>query len=361
MARIISLKLAKSRTPRTPEHQRFDRLLRQVERARMQLSAWRENQARFRQAYTAKVMPARSELHAAKRAWVIGLDGIFDRKSWTKTERLTLEYLIRMQALELLQELGPDAELRAIYDRHSDVTLEEENQRELEITRAMAERMTGLDFSDDDLADEEELFARIRAAMEERAQAFADESKPQQRNKTAAEIKREKEAALATQSIREIYRRLASNLHPDREQDPEARARKNDLMQRVNQAYEASDLLTLLEIQLEIEQIDADELANASAERLRQYNKVLADQLNEIKEELAAVEDSFRSEFGIEERVNPLRLFDHIERMAQAAQLEKQSLQRDLGMLKDRQMVKEWLRWELRRMSDASDRDGYRD
>ena len=361
MTRIISLKLAKSRTPRSPEHQRFDQLLRQVERARTQLSAWRENQARFRQAYTARVMPARSELHAAKREWVIGLDGIFGRKGWTKAERLTLEYVIRTQALELLQELGPDEELRAIYERHSDVTLEEENERELEITRAMAERMTGLDFGEEDIPNEEELFARVRAAMEERAKAFTEDPATEKRNKSAAEIKREKEALLATQSIREIYRRLASNLHPDRELDPEVRARKNDLMQRVNQAYEAHDLLTLLEIQLEIDQIDADELANASAERLRQYNKVLDDQLSQIKQELSAAEDAFRSEFDIEERVNPLRLLDHIERMAQAAQFEKQALQRDLGMLNDRQMVKEWLRWELRRMSDASGRDSYRD
>jgi ATP-dependent Lon protease len=358
MPQLISLKLAKSRTPRSPEHQRFEQLLRQVERARAQLSAWRENQARFRQAYSERVMPAQSELHAAKREWVIGLDAIFGRKGWTKAERLTLDFVIRVQALELLQELGPDEELRAIYERHSDVTLEEEQERELEITRAMAERMTGLDFSEDDIASEEELFARVRAAMEEREHAHEETQKhTSDRKKSAAEIKRETEASLATQSIREIYRRLVSNLHPDREPDVQRRAQKNELMQRVNQAYESNDLLTLLEVQLEIEQIDADELSNSSAERLRQYNKVLAEQLRDIKQQLDAAEESFRAEFGIEDRINPHRLHDHAERMAKAVQLEKQALQRDLGMLKDRQMVKEWLRWELRRMSASSDRD----
>jgi ATP-dependent Lon protease len=358
MAQLISLKIAKSRTPRSPEHQRFEQLLRQVERARAQLVAWRENQSRFRQGYTARVLPARAELNATRREWVIGLDAVFSRKGWTKTERLTLDHIVRTQTLELLEELGPDDELRAIYERHSDVTLEQEQERELELARAMAERMTGLDFGEEDIATEEELFARVRAAMDERAQAMNAEPKDSnQRKKTAAQIKRESEVALATQSIREIYRRLVSNLHPDREPDAERRAKKNDLMQRVNQAYEANDLLTLLEVQLEIEQIDAEDLANASAERLLQYNKVLTEQLREIKDELTAAEDSFRIEFAIEDRINPHRLLDHIERMAQTAGLEKQALQRDLAMLSNRQMVKEWLRWELRRISSRSDRD----
>jgi ATP-dependent Lon protease len=358
MSQLISLKIAKSRAPRSPEHRQFEQLLRQVERARTQLAAWRENQARFRQAYTARVIPARTELFAVKREWVIALDALCARKGWSKTERLTLDHVIRIQALELLHEFGPDDALRAIYERHSEVTLEEEQEREFEITKAMAERMTGLDFSEEDITNEEELFARVRAAMDEREHAASDEPKLEHgRKKTANQLKREAESALASQSIREIYRRLVSNLHPDREPDAERRALKNDLMQRVNQAYEANDLLTLLEVQLEIEQIDADELANASAERLRQYNKVLSEQLQEIKQELESAEDSFRAEFDIEDRINPHRLLDHVERLAQAAQLEKQALQRDLGMLSDRKMVKEWLRWELRRVSESSDRD----
>ncbi|HEU4601865.1 MAG TPA: hypothetical protein VFS24_07845 [Steroidobacteraceae bacterium] len=358
MAQLISLKVAKARTSRSPEHQRFDQLLRQVERARAQLSAWRENQVRFRQAFSARVVPLRSELCAAKREWVVALDGILERKGWTKTERGTLEHVIRIQTLELLNELGPDEALRTIYERHSDVTLEEEQERELDIARSMAERMTGVDLGDEEIASEEDLFERVRAAMDERErEAQEANQRAKSRKKSAAQIKREEEASHALKSIREIYRRLVSSLHPDRESDPQRREQKNELMQRVNQAYEANDLLTLLEVQLEIDQIDAEELANASAERLRQYNKVLAEQLREIKEELSAAEDSFRVEFDIDSRINPHRLLDHIERMAQATQLETQAIKRDLGMLGDRQMVKQWLRWELRRMSSWSDHD----
>lgn len=86
--------------------------------------------------------------------------------------------------------------------------------------------------------------------------------------------------------MREVYRKLASALHPGREPDERQREAKTALMQRVNQAYEANDLLVLLELQLQIEQIDASQIANASEQRLKHYNKVLSDQLTELKLEL---------------------------------------------------------------------------
>ena len=56
------------------------------------------------------------------------------------------------------------------------------------------------------------------------------------------------QAALeASQSVRDVYRKLVSALHPDREADGAERERKTALMQRANQAYERNDLLELLD------------------------------------------------------------------------------------------------------------------
>lgn len=89
--------------------------------------------------------------------------------------------------------------------------------------------------------------------------------------------------------MRAVYRKLASELHPDRELDPDERVRKTALMQRVNQAYEAGDLLALLELQLEVEQLDAGALAGLARSRLMHYNLVLAEQLARLEEELVEV------------------------------------------------------------------------
>ncbi|WP_341888453.1 hypothetical protein [Variovorax sp. YR752] len=46
--------------------------------------------------------------------------------------------------------------------------------------------------------------------------------------------------------MRDIFRKLASALHPDRETDAQQRKVKTALMQKANQAYAANDLLALL-------------------------------------------------------------------------------------------------------------------
>ena len=50
-------------------------------------------------------------------------------------------------------------------------------------------------------------------------------------------------------------------------------------MQRVNQAYEADNLLGLLNIQLEIERVDMEQLSSFTPERMQHYNHVLRQQL----------------------------------------------------------------------------------
>jgi hypothetical protein len=99
---------------------------------------------------------------------------------------------------------------------------------------------------------------------------------------------------------RESCRELASLLHPDRETDPRERKAKNALMQRVNQAYAANDLLTLQELQLQVEQIDLGHIAKASNERLKHCDRVLSEQLQELKHELARVEAGVRFDFNLD-------------------------------------------------------------
>jgi uncharacterized small protein (DUF1192 family) len=112
-----------------------------------------------------------------------------------------------------------------------------------------------------------------------------------------------------SQSLREVYRKLASALHPDRETDDRVRADKTLLMQRVNQAYAANDLLGLLSLQWEVAQIDADHLASVSATRLSHYVQLLRDQLAALEDELAMCTAPFQSA-GLRGRLTT----DHVAR-----------------------------------------------
>ena len=63
-------------------------------------------------------------------------------------------------------------------------------------------------------------------------------------------------------SIRELYRKLASVLHPDKEHDAEVRAEKTELMKKLNNAYRDNDIETLMNMQMELTQSDLGDLVS---------------------------------------------------------------------------------------------------
>jgi len=100
---------------------------------------------------------------------------------------------------------------------------------------------------------------------------------------------------------------------------------------------------------LQIEQVDGSTPAtNASAQRLKHYNKVLSDQLAELKAEVARVETGFRIDYGLEAGcgMSPTKLIGSIEQTAKHLRAGLAMHQRDMRMLADKAAMKRWLKRE---------------
>jgi hypothetical protein len=195
--------------------------------------------------------------------------------------------------IDQLTEGGVDAELEAVYDRHHAETLAQRREVDDQLQRQVLERMARARFGDEfDLGDDDPASMAERMAAAEAQQASAEQGEAQTRRGEAPGAPRSgKHAQRAqdiTQSLREVYRKLASSLHPDREPDPAERVRKTELMQQVNRAYEARDLLSLLRLQMAAEQISGERLAALPAALVRHYNEVLKEQLSALHVELRA-------------------------------------------------------------------------
>ena len=353
----------------SPAHKRFNALLGQIEQARKTLQTWQNNIPLFQQAFVQQLLPLQSTLRAERRQHLLALDALFEQPGWTRTERSTLQSLITEGADELLEADADDAEIKALFNKHSEVDFDTEQLEMVQSMKGMAEAMTGLDLGElDGIGSEDELMARLQArlAAEAAAQDAAQDAthasadarpgkKSTPKRQTAAQQRREAEARQATQSVREIYRKLASALHPDREPDEAQRQAKTALMQRVNQAYAANDLLALLELQLQIEQVDASHIANASADRVKHYNKVLAEQLDGLRFEIERVEIDFCLEFGID-MAGPVRpdqlgrLLDHEARDLRSVLAQQQA---DRRRLADRPATRRWLKAQQQRLRRA--------
>jgi hypothetical protein len=342
----------------TPAQKRFNTLIRQIERARQTLASWQEHITAYRQAHAEVLQPLQDKLLAGHRQWVLALDAALGQRHWTKTERATLRDVLCEAASELLAGQGEDEQIKALFDKHAEVDFDTEQRDRVRAMKDLAEAMTGLDLGDDDGIDtDKDLFRRLHQGLQDQvaAEESARSAKAARRRKSVAQQRREAEAQQATQSVREIYRKLASALHPDRETDALQREAKTALMQRVNQAYQARDLLALLQLQLQIEQIDESHIANAGEQRLKHYNKVLNEQLAELKAEAERIEMGFRIEFDLQPGwgLNPRKLDPLLEQTHRQWRAELNEQQRLLSMLDDVAATKRWLKRQRQERREA--------
>jgi len=322
--------------PLTKEQKTFNTRMRQLDKLRDTLAAWERASLACQQRYTTDLVPLLDRMFELDLATVHALDRAAGFPGLSKTDRRQLQELLCDLAASLLEEYD-DPALKDIYNRHAGdgADYDAEQAERIDDMKDAIESMLGIDLGDDDdMASMDDLVARLRERMAaETAQAQHGEARHPseepggrqagqrgQRRKNARQLEREAQAAAEAQagdrSLRDIYRKLASALHPDREPDPDERARKTALMQRINQAYDRRDLLQLLELQLELEHIDRAGIARLSAERLRHYNAILKQQIDGLKQEVAHAEMDFRMRFDIDPyvRLTPASALPVMER-----------------------------------------------
>ena len=267
------------------EQRRFNKLIADIETARMDLARWSAFIPRAMAEHAARTEPLRLRYRELRVEIARALDAAAGSKRLNKSQRRKVVDLLTSQLTDLMEE-ERTPELDQLFEKHGLGDFDEEHEAGLALMRELMRETTGVEV-DQDARSPEDFAHAIRDKLAEENEALAREQQRSRRKAGAKAAARAAAEKVATQSVREVYRKLASELHPDREPDPAKRARKTDLMQHANTAYQAGDLLALLELQLKIEQIDPAHLSGLPNERLVHYNHVLAGQLQSIKRELA--------------------------------------------------------------------------
>ena len=279
------------------EQKLFNKLIAQIEALRQSVQQWRDYGTVYQQRYQDQIAPLNRQLRDARIAMARLLDQAMNSHELGKRQRDKVRDILLAQLSDLMNEAA-DEELLRLHDKHSDVSFEERQQEDMAYVQEMASEIFGVQIDPEQNATSpDELMDRIAeemdAASAQAEQPPSSKTRKKSAKAAASEAARETAEHNAKQSIREIYRKLVSELHPDREQDADERARKTELMQQVNRAYKARDLLGLLELQRRIEQIGPDSLAGLAQERLRHYNFVLKEQVQRLQEEQMQLMDPF--------------------------------------------------------------------
>lgn len=364
-------RLAGSRArPSSKVQQRFARLIKQADQRKQRLRAWYDAQPAIHRELAAY----RALLEAHQRTahdLVILFDRVYTHPTFTKAERKRLRDMICEMAGDLLGEQGFD-DLKPIYNRHSRSDFDAEaafgNAVQAHVMKSMLEEMFGMDFGDADVSSPEKLQAfaeaQLQAAEDQEEQARERRARRKKSAKQQArEVEREAEKSRVGKVLQEVYRKLAVALHPDLEQDPAERARKTELMQQVNVAYESQDLLRLLELQLKLEQIDADHASEVAEDRLRHYNTILDQQVKELDAELDELEIPWRMELDLlpSAQLSPAHVLKQIREDCEELRQQDEALRRDLAKFQDVAQLKKWLKSPgARRRDDDLELDLFR-
>ena len=363
--KALSIATTTDQTTLSKGQKTFNNLIKKIEVRRSKLAAWQEIAPLYQQRYNSELLPLVEIEKNLKVEFVYLLDSACEQKGLTAAERRKVADIITELAASLIANRDDD-ELKEIYNKHSGFDFD--SQESETANEIMFEAMTGVDPGDDfNDSTLEEFIKRAQERMQEheagqeeilQAQAAQRATRKKTAKQLAKEAQQKAEELEVDLSIREVYRKLVSALHPDRETDPREHERKTVLMQRVNQAYDKKNLLLLLELQLELEHIDQTTISNLSETRLKHCTKILKEQLAELEQEILSTEDMFKARYGIEQfaQLYPDTVMRQIEADIADTTLTIDDIKRDLVNMQDIKMLKVLLKsFASRRKTDLWD------
>ena len=213
----------------------FNRLIAQIRAQREALAQWQAYSLRHNQRLATELQPLQAQVRSARRALLQALDQLLTGEAagptLLKAQRRKLQAVLPSLARQMLED-GPDAEIEAIFDKHSDVPYADLRQAELAEAESVFGQMLGDDLVpghpaqsveemlrhaaqrlDDRARAERPSAQQARDAHQAQAQAQAraeSQASAKASRADAAQQQKEDAAQQASQSVREIFRKLPS-------------------------------------------------------------------------------------------------------------------------------------------------------
>jgi len=334
----------------SPEQKRFNQLLGRVEALAGKIESARALGDGHRSRYASALRALEERHEKLMREMALWLHERLRHKGLSRSQQRMVREIICALS-ETLAGAGDEA-MRHLHDTHSEQTLSDKEKGALAGARAAFEQVLGVDLEDaSEMASVEEMLeAGLQRFQEQteaqRARQTGQSARKAGRGPTSRQQTAQREEQDAESALRTIYRQLASALHPDRENDPEARAKKTLLMTEANVAYEGRDLMTLLKLQLRIEQVDPDAVARLAGDKLQALTHLLKKQAQMLQQELRGIELQLIHEFDLpgSAPLSAATLQRHLLERKHALQADIRMMEMDLQRVQDDAELKRWLK-----------------
>ncbi len=346
----------------SPLQREFAKLLEAIETTGQRVQELERLHGQYRAKF-GQILPAlKAEQDGLSRQMVLFLHERLLRPDEGKTKSLTASHrksigrLIVSLSMEFALE--GDAQMRTIHDLYSHESIDEMEAVNIDgllcvlddlgvelpeqVGKGSAAEMAqaALKAMQAKMAQQNEIEAQRKARRDEKRAAKAKADPKAQ----AKLVQKEQAAQEAQSALKNIYRQLARQLHPDRADNDAQRALNHDLMSEVNVAYERQDLLALLKLQLKAQQIDASAMSTVAEDKLKSWVALLRSQAKDLTTECIELEMQMSHEFRIPPQV--ALTAENLERSLKAAMQDYDEalhlMRSDLQEIKNDADLKRW-------------------
>ena len=282
------------------EQKRFNTYTNKVKTLKVKVEEMQELNRELCQIGEEKIRPLLTKEADAFRRLVLVLDRSPFWGNLSANKRKKLRQIMLEMIEPLISEHGME-DLIPIYDKNANKgedyveIARRQEEAEKAMTKQMMEMMFGLEVDEEDLENPATFQEKMQEKFEKKQ--TEDAEKEANRKKTAkqqAKEEREKEAERKlTQSSKQIYLQLAKAFHPDTAENEEDEKRRTEILQEVNAAYKANDLMKLLEMQISLMEGKEEQLSKMGDDKLAPYNKILKRQIDELEMQLQQLNPTF--------------------------------------------------------------------
>ena len=275
-----------------------------VEKLKAQLAELEALQLEFLPLFDRTLSPLQAQHREAMRKTVIWIDQRLQRKGLGAAQReMAMDALCEM-ARQLADAKVPG--MAAMHDQYSRLSLAQLAQEEWAQLRDLVQEVTGQappEGLDRESAEQfiQDHAARMHQMHQDKlaARHEAQAKKQSKKRKSLASVQAEQLQQDASSLLRQIFRQLASSLHPDRETDEALRLEKTALMSQANAAYDRKDLVALMHLQVQAALVALDASHPLAEEKLAAFTVLLKQQVAQLERDRAQKQQSVMHELNL--------------------------------------------------------------
>lgn len=317
-------------TVSSPQQKKLYRLIEKIEQQKLELAKWQQAKDEVLQ-YTRKhLIPVYQELYKILFDQLQQLWEHLSHGDFSKADALLLDNKIQSlaQYLKSSQSLSSEQldKVNELYQYYQQ-SFEHEKSKKKKVS---ADQTKVIDMR---VQNDPETFVETEDWDQEQYQQLREQARLQRQ-----QDKRRQAEKMAEQSLKTVYLKIASTIHPDREPDETKKLEKTEIFQHVNAAYEQQDLFSLLKLQIQIEQGNGLNKKGLGDEQLKFYKMALDSQSQKLADQLAELIDTLvwseKAKIKVQKAQGKLQISDLYAQIDEDTSALKQQLKWEKERLK---------------------------